>query len=114
MAKIGVQRATKYIADYPDRSRPYYLILAGLELLGEDELARQYAEKALEVAPDDGPTQYNLACYYARAGDPDRAVDLLQGSTTARSWRSWIETDPDLDSLREHPRFLAFVASLKE
>ena len=29
-------------------------------------------------------------------------------------WRDWIENDSDLDRLRNHPRYLQFVALLNE
>ena len=41
----------------------------------------------------------------------NRALDLLENSVISRTW---IENDPDLDALRDHPRFAAILASLPE
>ena len=65
----------------------------------------------LELAPDDPPTRYNLACFYAQLGNVDKALDLFENSVTSRSW---IENDHDFDNIREHPRFQKFLASLPE
>ncbi|HMB59171.1 MAG TPA: tetratricopeptide repeat protein, partial [Xanthomonadales bacterium] len=81
----------------------------GLEALGQLDLAKQWAEQALKLSPDDPPTRYNMACFYARMGETEKALDLLEGSIRSRSW---IENDPDMDSLRDSPRYKAIIQSL--
>jgi len=108
-AQIGVERIEKHLEDYPDNPRAYYLGVGGLMILGETERAHRWAERALSLAPDDPPTRYNLACFYARAGNIEKSLDLLENSITSRSW---IENDTDLDSLRDHPRYQAMLDSL--
>jgi len=110
MAEIGVKRVKRHLEDYPDNPRAYYLGLGGLEALGQLDLARQWAEQALELSPDDPPTRYNMACFYARMGETEKALDLLEGSIRSRSW---IENDPDMDSLRDSPRYKAIIQSLR-
>lgn len=109
-ARIGIERIERHLEDYPDNPRAYYLGLAALAALGQKEKARQWAARALELA-EDRPTRYNLACFWAGEGEIETALDCLENSIQSRSW---IENDPDLDPLREHPRYQALLASLPE
>lgn len=76
----------------------------------------QRALKAFEArvarGADDPFTRYYIACLHALRGDPDRALDSLDrvarklpALTAAR-----IVRDPDLDSLRDLPQFIALAA----
>ncbi|MCH9696178.1 MAG: hypothetical protein K0U72_16810 [Gammaproteobacteria bacterium] len=109
MAVVGIQRAKAILQDYPDNQRAYYLGSGGHEILGDLETAQEWTEKALQLNPNDKATQYNAACFYARAGDIDRSLDLLEQSISARAW---IENDPDLEPLRQHPRYRKLVRTL--
>jgi adenylate cyclase len=109
MAKIGVERVKRYLEDYPNNQRAYYLGTSALAMVGENELAIKWAERAYQIAPDDVATRYNLACFYAVFGDHEKALDFLENSITSRSW---IKNDPDLESLHGHPRFQAVLDSL--
>jgi len=109
VAKIGVDRVKRYLEDYPGNQRAYYLGLSGLSKLGENELAKKWAERAYQIAPEDIATRYNLACFYATIGDTEKALDFLENSISSRSW---MENDPDLESLRSHPRFQAVLDAL--
>ncbi len=109
IAKIGVERAKKQLLDYPNNQRAYYLGISGLFELGERDLANTWAERALQIAPDDTATNYNLACYYTNIGDYNKALDLLEHSISSRVW---IENDPDLKPLYDLPRFQALLATL--
>ena len=110
-ARIGIERATQHLEDYPENPRPYYLGTTAFLVLDQPEQAQKWADAALSMAPDDPTTRYNLACYYALVGDTDRAFDLLENSIRSRSW---IDTDPELRSLRDHPRYLELIESLPE
>jgi len=94
----------------PENARVRYLA-AGLYLrLGDKESGRPYVEAALRLKPDDFGTIYNAACYYSLAGDIDCALDLLEKRPVSNL--AWIEHDPDLAPLRDHPRFKAILARL--
>ena len=45
-----------------------------------------------------------------QAGEIDQAFEYLQDSITSRSW---IEHDPDLDPIREDPRYQKLLESLE-
>lgn len=111
VAQIGVERAERHLEDYPDSPRAYYLGCTGLVTLGDTQRARDWAERALALSPDDNSTRYNVACFYAVTGEAEKSLDLLENSITSRSW---IENDSELDSIRDHPRYKAIIESLPE
>lgn len=110
-AEIGVERAERILKDYPDNQRAYYLGSAGLFVLEQHDRAKEWAERALTINPDDSATRYNSACFFVKYGDIDRALDCLENSVQSRTW---FENDPDLDPLRDHPRFKTIVAALPD
>jgi len=103
IAAVGVERAERILQDYPDNQRAYYLGAGGLNMLGNKKKALEWSEHALKLSPDDPATQYNSACFFAKFEEMhERALDLLEGSMISRSW---VDNDPDLDPLRDYPRF---------
>jgi adenylate cyclase len=108
-ARTALERAEKDLALHPEDPRPAYSGGNVLIDLGEFERAREWIGRSLAIAPDDILAQYNGACAYTRLGDIDAAFDLLERVVSTRlaigAWRKWIAHDPDLDPLRDHPRF---------
>ncbi len=94
----------------PDDARALYLGATDLVYLGEKELALEWAERAEALDPHDPAVLYNLACTYSQLGLTERALDCLEkGSLYGAGHRPWVEKDPDLDPVRNHPRFVAFL-----
>ncbi|MGB2897501.1 MAG: DinB family protein [Anaerolineales bacterium] len=57
-----------------------------------------------------GSTQYNLACFYAVHGKPQRALAQLEAAfKRAPNLIEWSKQDDDLNSLRELPEFQAML-----
>lgn len=87
---------------------------SALAVLGKPDQARDLIRRALLIDPDNLRMRYNFACgavMYLK--DVEMALDLLS-SVFARMSVSWLrhaELDPDLDSLRELPRYRALVAA---
>jgi len=97
----------------PENVRAYYFAAIMQLHLGDTEAGRSNVETALALRPDDYGTLYNAACFHALAGEPERALDLLERSiATGEGFREWIDRDTDLDSLRDLPRFGALMARL--
>ena len=97
----------------PENVRAYYFAAIMQLHLGDTEAGRSNVETALALRPDDYGTLYNAACFHALAGEPERALDLLERSiATGEGFREWIDRDTDLDSLRDLPRFGALIARL--
>lgn len=79
------------------------------------QLHEAMAERLPALDPSDavwrGTTQYNLACFHALTGEPDRALALLgEAFALAPYLREWATQDSDMDSLREQPAYQALVA----
>lgn len=106
-AREGIERAERELILHPANPRPAYLGAVGLAALGEFARAKEWAERALVIDPDDGLTKYNVACVCSLLGEHERAidllVDLLPNATPER--KRWVEHDSDLDPIRTHPRF---------
>ncbi len=80
------------------------------------EAAQEWLARAIKLDPDDALVLYNVACVYTQLGEYEKALECLESSYfTAGSLGalSWVENDPDLDPLRESPRFKALIAKLK-
>ena len=101
-ARDGIRNAEIHLEQHPDNARAYMLTAGALHLVGEEDRARLFIESALRIDADSEDTQYNAACFYARSGETDKALDCLERGMHDPDW---IEHDADLDSLREHPRF---------
>ncbi|HEX8840966.1 MAG TPA: hypothetical protein VF757_01580, partial [Sphingomicrobium sp.] len=71
-------------------------------------------DRALLVDPDNLNMRYNFACVLAGyAGDKEGAIKLLQ-SILPVGTRAVVEaaaTDPDLDPIRDDPRFQKLLAA---
>lgn len=64
----------------------------------------------VELLPEDFLARYNLACSLARAGLADEAIDALSRAILlGYDDLEHMESDPDLESLREHPDYLALL-----
>jgi len=74
--------------------------------IGELDKGEKMAEEALVRGENEPLVLYNVACFYALRGDIERSVDLLE-TAVERGWgdRAWLETDSDLESLRDNARF---------
>lgn len=109
-AREGVRRAERHLEDYPENQRAWYLGAVALLYLGRRDRALEWAEKSLAIDPSDPAIRYNMGCFYALAGDHDRAFECLEGSITSRSW---VEHDPDLEPIRDDPRYRQLLESLE-
>ena len=108
----SVENAKKHIAFHPDDVRALYLGAAGLVELGEMDVAEEWVARAVEIDPNDALVLYNVACVYTQLGEIDKALDCLERSDTVASSTdalNWMRNDPDLDPLRDQPRFQALV-----
>ena len=82
--------------------------------LGQGERGLKWARRALALDPDDPAILYNVACSLAGLGEIEESISCLERTVkVGAAYKEWMENDTDLDPLREHPRFLTLVASLK-
>jgi adenylate cyclase len=88
--------------------------LSALTILGDAERARAMCERGLLIDPDNLHMRYNFACGMAAwLHDTDAAIELLEpvfaGMTASMLRHSG--RDPDLDPIRDDPRFIAMTAA---
>jgi len=108
IAQRSVENALRKQKVEPDSVRAYLGAAFGYLRLGNMEGAKQQAEMAKALDPDENSIHYNLACLYALIGDQDSALDRLEHCFRVGEYnKAWIENDSDWDTLREHPRFIA-------
>ena len=99
----------------PGDPRPIYFGASALIRLGQRDRAFEWAEDALALAPDDTAVLYNLACFFAQADEPGRALDCLdQAARQGFIHWQWIENDSDLASVRTLDRYRDILARMKE
>jgi Flp pilus assembly protein TadD len=80
-------RSTVYIDDVtfwsdtvsksPDKVRPLVMLGSQLRRAGDDEFARRYFERALELEPDCAEALNDLAIIYNRSNKHDEALEFL-------------------------------------
>jgi len=111
-AKTAYSKAIKAIERHielnPDDARAVTFGAVAWCRLGEVEKGKQWSERAIKIDPYDAGIRYNVACLYALEGFTDEAITHLEKAVEAGfAHKDWVDNDPDLDSLRDNPRFKA-------
>jgi adenylate cyclase len=112
-ARLTLSRAEKTLAQDPNNGAAMGFGVVALVLLGETERAREWIKRALLIDPDNMNMRYNFACGLSTyAKDSDGAIALLGPLSTKMSigLLNHAKADPDLDPLREDPRFKKMIA----
>jgi non-specific serine/threonine protein kinase len=109
-ARRSLDAIEKHLELQPDDVRAVYFASCSWSALGDSEKALEWARRALDMAPNETGVRYNVACTYLHEGMPEEALDLLEKNVDS-GWgnRTWVENDPDWESVREHPRFRAIL-----
>ncbi len=113
-ARRSLERCEKIVALDPGNGSAMGFAVGALAVLGESERAKEWADRALLLDPDNTNLRYNFACtLISELSDVDAALDLLAPALTHMRIEvlNWVKSDPDLDSVRDNPRFKAMLAS---
>jgi adenylate cyclase len=95
----------------PDDPRSATIASVSLCRLGRPEEGLEWGRRALAIDPQDAGVRYNVACLFALEGLHDEALDCLEDAMKQGFGnRDWLERDPDLDAIRDHPRFQELMA----
>lgn len=117
-ARLAVERAEMAVAKDPTNSQALAGGSTALALIGEEGRARDWIERALLVDPDNIVMRYNLACAFAaRLEDRDRAIEVMETyfeRVVSATLIRHLEADPDMDSIRDDPRFKEMLAAAKD
>jgi adenylate cyclase len=109
----AVRAAERHIELNPDDPRAHYLGAIAWCRLGQVEKGLGWGDRALALDPDDAGVLYNVACLNAVGGRAEQALAHLEHAVqNGFGHREWIEHDPDLESLRSHPRYQALLNRL--
>ena len=116
-AQNMVVQSQRVLTEDPSNAAALGIGAGGLAIQGELERTREWIERALLIDPDNLLMRYNFACVTTLyLNDPDAALDLLEyifQRMSATFFRS-ASSDPDLDSLRDHPRFRKIAAEARK
>jgi adenylate cyclase len=114
VARITLSRTEKTLAQDPNNGAAMAYGAHALMTLGEAERAKDWMNRALLIDPDNMNARYNFACGLAiHLKDPDAALELLGPvfASLAMGFLNHAKADPDLDPLRDDPRFKAMVVA---
>ncbi|MBT8336324.1 MAG: tetratricopeptide repeat protein [Gemmatimonadetes bacterium] len=90
----------------PDDARAATMHAVALCRLGRRMEGLEWAERALNLDSEDAGVRYNVACLYAVAGLPERALECLESAVAIGFGNpEWLDRDPDLENLRNLPAF---------
>ena len=105
------------IARDPDNGAALAFVALSLAALGEMERARAWIDRALLLDPNNLYMRYNLAWpLIAFFNNKEEAIDLLEPAlvNAGRNLISLAESDRNLDSLRDDPRFQKMLAAARQ
>ncbi len=106
-AKQTLEQVEQVLSQDPSNGAAISFGVSALAVLGERERAREWMERALLVDPNNLNMRYNFACALARdLDDRDGAIRMLESCIPRlKGSLGNIEFDPDLNNIRDDPRF---------
>jgi adenylate cyclase len=113
-AQLTLARSQKALSQDPSNGAAMGFSCCALALLGQAESAKGWMSRALLIDPDNTNMRYNFACTLATfLKDVDGAIELLDPlfERISIGLLNHAKADPDLDSVRNDPRFKTMVAN---
>ena len=112
-ARMTLERAEKALAQDQSNGTALAWGVGALATLGEGDRARDWSRRALLIDPGNWMMRYNLACALSlQLKDADGALGLLGPffANTGMTLVNHARVDPDLEPIRDDPRFQAMLA----
>ena len=116
-AEITVARAENVLAHDSNNCLAMGHGSVALAMLGQGERAKDWMNRAVLIDPENLTTRYNFACSLAKyLGDKDAALEML-GPAFEKMGAGLVthaKIDPDLDNIRDDPRFKEMLAKAEQ
>ena len=116
-AECAIAQAEEVLSHDPSNGSAMSFGAIGHVALGQVERAREWIARAMLIDRDNLDMRYSFACLYATyLGEPERALSFLDRYLEAvgNFQISLVEADPDLDPLRDDPRFKAMLSRARK
>ena len=115
-AKMTLQQVEQVLSQDPSNGAAISFGVTALAVLGQRDRAIEWMERALLIDPDNLNMRYNFACTLARdLDDREGALRMFESSMSRlRGSIGNAEYDPDLESIRDDPRFKKAIADAKK
>jgi adenylate cyclase len=113
-----VSESQKAVQQDPSNGAALGILAGGYAILGDEARTRDSIARALLIDPENLNMRYNFACFLAGyLGDKEGALSMLESiSRRPDPMRQlkYAETDPDLDSIQDDPRFQKIMRDTRE
>jgi adenylate cyclase len=116
-AEMAVAQAEQVLARDPSNGAAMSFGALGSAALGDTDRARGWLDRAMLIDPDNMNMRYNFACVLAAyLSDREGALRMLdQTMANAGTFQlTMMQVDPDLDGVRDDPRFGAMLARARK
>jgi Serine/threonine protein kinase len=95
---------------WPENGMPRYMLCHALAADGQMSEARVVLDELLHYSEQNYFKPYYVAMAYVAVGEIDKAFDWFEKSLAGRNeFLVWFGTEPKLEALRDHPRYLAIL-----
>ena len=113
-ARTTLDQAERVLAEDPSNGAAISFAVGALGMLGEADRAKDLIQRALLIDPDNLNMRYNFACALSNLNEREAALEMLESSLLkAKGSLGMAEMDPDLDNIRDDPRYHAMIAEAK-
>jgi adenylate cyclase len=117
-ARMTLERTQSVVTRDPTNVSALAAGSGALFRLGDEDRAREWIRQVLLLDPDNLNMRYNIACtLVVDFNDIDEAIEALGPffeRINSTVWMRHVDADPDLDAIRDDPRFKEMLTAAKK